>query len=58
LEVILDRTSDYYDEEADVAITRLLSIFEPLLIVVMAVVIGFIVIAIALPMMELSSTVK
>jgi len=56
--VILDKTSDYYDEEADVAITRLLSIFEPLLIVVMAVVIGFIVIAIALPMMELSSTVK
>jgi len=58
LEVILDKTSDYYDEEADVAITRLLSIFEPLLIVVMAVIIGFIVIAIALPMFELSSTVK
>jgi type IV pilus assembly protein PilC len=46
LESILERTSAYYDEEADVAIQRMLALFEPALIIVMAVVIGFIVLSI------------
>jgi len=58
LEVILDKTSDYYDEETEVAITRALAIFEPLLIVIMAIIIGFIVIAIALAMFKVYATVK
>lgn len=58
LEVILEKLAQYYDEETNVAITRTLAIFEPLLIVVMAAIIGLIVISIALPIFDLSSTVK
>ena len=58
LEVILEKTSNYYDEETEVAITRALAIFEPMLIVVMAVIIGFIVIAIALAMFKVYGTVN
>ena len=50
LETILERTSGYYDEEVDVAIQRMLSIFEPALIVIMAVIVCFIVLSIMLPM--------
>lgn len=46
LENILEKTSIFYDEEADTAIQRLLAIFEPLLIVFMALIVGFIVVAI------------
>jgi type IV pilus assembly protein PilC len=57
LEEILDKTSVYYDEEADVAIQRMLAIFEPLLIVLMAVIVGFIVVSIAMAMFKVYSTV-
>lgn len=57
LEEILDKTSTYYDEEADVAIQRMLAIFEPLMIVVMALVVGFIVISIALAMFKVYATI-
>lgn len=58
LESILEKTSDYFDEEVDVAIQRTLAIFEPLLIVLMAVVVGFIVISIALAMFRVYGTVN
>lgn len=50
LEVILNKTADYYDEEASNALTRLVGLIEPILLIVMALVIGFIVIAIMMPM--------
>jgi len=57
LETILEKTSGYYDEEVDVAIQRTLAIFEPALIVFMAVIIGFIVISIMLAMFNVYSTI-
>jgi type IV pilus assembly protein PilC len=57
LEEILEKTSVYYDEEVDVAIQRMLAFFEPLLIVIMAAVVGFIVISIALAMFKVYSTI-
>jgi len=50
LDDILTKTAAFFDEESDAAIQRLVGLLEPLLIIFMAVVIGFIVIAIALPM--------
>ncbi|MCL1866011.1 MAG: type II secretion system F family protein, partial [Oscillospiraceae bacterium] len=35
LDGILSKTADYYDEEADTAITSLVSMLEPLLIIVL-----------------------
>jgi type IV pilus assembly protein PilC len=46
---LLEKTASYYDDEADIAIQRMVSMVEPLMIVVMAVVIGFIVIAMIMP---------
>ena len=40
LDEILEKTADYYEEEADAAVTRLVGLMEPLLIVFMGVAIG------------------
>ena len=53
LDDILTKTAAFFDEESDAAIQRLVGLLEPLMIIFMAVVIGFIVIAIALPMFSM-----
>ncbi|HHV39450.1 MAG TPA: type II secretion system F family protein [Tepidimicrobium sp.] len=55
---ILDKTADFYDEEVDTSIQRMTTLLEPMLIVVMAVIIGFIVISIAMPMFDMVSTAQ
>ena len=50
LDDILTKTAAFFDEESDAAISRLVGLLEPLMIIFMAVIIGFIVISIALPM--------
>lgn len=57
LDQMLDKSADFYEQELEDAIDRLLKLMEPLLIVFMAVIIGFIVIAMALPMFEMVNTV-
>ena len=57
LEEILEKTSVYYDEEADVAIQRMLAFFEPLMILIMAAIVGFIVISIMLAMFGVYATI-
>ncbi|MEZ6194333.1 MAG: type II secretion system inner membrane protein GspF [Planctomycetota bacterium] len=55
LEEILFKLSEAYDEEVDIATQKLTSVMEPLIIVVLAVVVGFIVLAIVIPMIQMSS---
>lgn len=43
LDEILDKSSDYYEEEADSAIQSLVSMMEPLMIIIMGVAVGLIV---------------
>lgn len=50
LDDMLNKTADFYDEEVEQAIQTLTSMLEPLMIVVMGVVIGFMVIALMLPL--------
>lgn len=50
---MLTRIADTYDEEVDNAVTSITSIIEPIMIVMMAVVVGTIVIALFLPMVKL-----
>ena len=52
------RIADAYDNEVDRAVKALAALFEPILIVLMGVVIGFLVIAMLLPMLTLSSHVR
>lgn len=57
LDDILFKTADFYDQEVDEAITRATSLIEPLMIVLMALMIGFIVIAMYLPMFDIMNTI-
>ena len=52
------RIADAYDNEVDRAVKAMTALFEPVLIVVMGVVIGFLVIAMLLPMLTLSANVS
>ncbi len=55
LDDILNKTADFYDEEVEQAIVTTTSLLEPILIVVMGIVIGFIVISVMLPMFDMYS---
>ena len=55
LEDALDRLSESYEDEVELATDRMTALLEPLLILVMAAMVGFIVISIVLPMMELGN---
>lgn len=58
LGAVTKRIADAYDLEVERAVKSMTSLFEPILIVVMGIVIGFLVIAMLLPMMTLSSQVR
>ena len=58
IEEVLDKTADFYDEEIETAIQRLTTLIEPVMIVIMAIVIGFIVISMVLPMFEMVKTIQ
>lgn len=57
LDDVLRRTADFYDEEVDMAIQKMTAMLEPLMIVIMAGIIGSIVVAIALPMFKMFETI-
>lgn len=50
---ILDSTADYFDNEADSALQRIISMIEPMMIIVLGFVIGFIVISIIQPIFQM-----
>ncbi len=52
LEQMLDRIGAAYDEEIQISTERLTSILEPLMIVCLAVIVGYIVISIVLPILK------
>ncbi len=56
LEEMLERVAASYDEEVDLATSKLTSLIEPLIIVALAVIVAGIVIAIVQPLMQLQST--
>ncbi len=55
LENILDRISETYEEEIDLAVQRLTALIEPVIIVGLAVVVGFIIMAVLLPLLQFDS---
>lgn len=56
LDDILYKTADFYDEEVEASMQKMTTLLEPILIVFMAVVIGFIVISMAMPMFDMVNT--
>ncbi len=58
LDMTLGRAAEAYEEEFKRNVESLISIFEPLLIIIMGFVVGFIVIATLLPMFELNQLIR
>jgi type IV pilus assembly protein PilC len=58
LDAILEKTAEFYDGEVDTTISRLNTMLEPLIIVVLGGVVAFIVIAIILPVFEVYNTMS
>lgn len=58
LPLVLNAVSDHLDALTDKRVKRLSAIFEPLIIIVMGIVIGFIAISVLLPLFRLSSAAR
>ncbi|MFV0441781.1 MAG: type II secretion system F family protein [Lachnospirales bacterium] len=57
IETMLQRTADYYDSEMEATINDITSLVQPIMIVIMALIVGFVVIALFLPMIESLGTI-
>lgn len=57
LDNILEKIADFYDEEVEISLQKMTTLIEPALLICMAIVIGFIVIAMAIPMFDLVNTI-
>ncbi|OIJ10278.1 type II secretion system protein F [Anaerobacillus arseniciselenatis] len=57
LDTMLDKVAEFYETEVDTATERIKSLIEPLMIVVLAGIVGIIVAAIAMPMFEIFDAV-
>ncbi len=53
IEEMLDKVAEYYDEETEVMTSSMMSLMEPFIMILMAGCVGFIVIAILLPMFKM-----
>jgi type IV pilus assembly protein PilC len=58
LDEMLSKIADFYDEEVDVAVSALLSLMEPMMIVVLGVVVGGMVVAMYLPIFDMMNAIQ
>lgn len=58
LDEMLTKIADFYDEEVDVAVSALLSLMEPMMIVVLGVIVGGMVVAMYLPIFDMMNAVQ
>jgi type IV pilus assembly protein PilC len=58
LDEMLSKIADFYDEEVDVAVSALLSLMEPVMIVILGVVVGGMVVAMYLPIFDMMNAVQ
>jgi type IV pilus assembly protein PilC len=57
LEDILQKMSRFFDSESTAATKQLVSLLEPVMLIIMGLVVGVIVVAIMLPMMNMGNVV-
>ncbi len=58
LDSILDKAADFFEDEADTATAKVTSAIEPVMIIIMAVVVGFVVAAVGLPIFKMASFIN
>ena len=57
LDKMLSKIADFYDEEVDAAVEGLTALLEPMLMVFLGCIVGFIVVAMYLPIFEMGNAV-
>jgi type IV pilus assembly protein PilC len=57
LDKMLSKIADFYDEEVDAAVDGLTALLEPMLMVFLGVIVGFIVVAMYLPIFKMGSAI-
>jgi len=57
LDIMCHKIADFYDEEVDNAVSALTSLLEPMLMVFLGIVVGFIVVAMYLPIFKLGDAI-
>ncbi|MCA2992121.1 type II secretion system F family protein [Gemmatimonas sp.] len=58
LDEMLSKIADFYDDEVDAAVSALLSLLEPIMIVFLGVVVGGMIVAMYLPIFDMVNAVK
>ncbi len=58
LETMMSKVADFYEEQVEAAVKALTSILEPVMIIVVGGIVGFIVIAMYLPMFKVYDSIK
>ncbi|MEM9192950.1 MAG: type II secretion system F family protein, partial [Myxococcota bacterium] len=58
LDQMLNKIADFYEEEVDVAVAALTSLLEPIMMVVIGGIVGFILIAMYLPIFDLAGNIS
>lgn len=56
-EDMLNKLADYYDEEVEMAVQSLMAVMEPMIIVVMALVVGVMIFSVLTPMMDMYNAI-
>jgi len=57
LESMLIKVADTYEEQVETSVTRLTSLLEPILILVMVGIVGIIIMAVLMPMLQLTESI-
>lgn len=57
LDEMLERASEYFEEEADLAISKVTTLLQPIMLVIVAVMVLFIILSVILPMFNIYSTI-
>jgi len=58
IETMLSKIADFYEDQVAAAVKALTSILEPIMIIVVGAIVGFIVIAMYLPMFKVYDQIK
>jgi general secretion pathway protein F len=58
LEAMLEKAADMYEEEVNLGISSLTSLLEPVIILIMGVVVAFVVMAVLLPIFDMSAGIR
>ncbi len=58
LETMLDKVADVYEKEVETSLIGMTALLEPLIILIMGVLVGFIVFSICLPIFEMNQLIK